>query len=100
MPGRVLVVEDSANSRKLIRLRLSAAYYDVIEASDGAEALELALSQAPDLILLDVIMRGMDGFEVCRRLKLDSATAHCPCGHADGGGEAGRPDAPSGDRRG
>ena len=78
MPGRVLMVEDSATNRKLIRLRLSAAYYDVIEATNGEEALELARSEHPDLVLLDVMMPGIDGYEVCRRLKLDCATAHIP----------------------
>lgn len=78
MPGRVLVVEDSATNRKLIRLRLSAAYYDVIEARNGEEALELAHAEHPDLVLLDVMMPGIDGYEVCRRLKTDSDTAHIP----------------------
>lgn len=78
MPGRVLVVEDSATNRMLIRLRLAAAYYEVIEAADGERALELAHSEAPDMVLLDVMMPGIDGFEVCRRLKHDPATAHLP----------------------
>ncbi len=78
MPGRILVVDDSASARELLRMTLSAAYYDVVEARDGVEALDLAATEEPDLILLDLIMPGIDGFEICRRLKSAPETAHVP----------------------
>ncbi len=78
MPGRVLIVEDSATNRLLLRSRLNQAYYDVVEAENGEQALELVTSERPDLVLLDVMMPGMDGFEVCRRLKSSPETLHIP----------------------
>ncbi len=78
MPGRILVVDDSASARCAIRATLSAAYYDVIEAESGVEALRLAASEEPDLVLLDLVMPGIDGFETCRRLKSAAVTAHVP----------------------
>lgn len=78
MPGRVLIVEDIATNRLILRSRLTQAYYDVIEAEDGRQAIEMAGKEDPDLILLDVMMPGIDGFEVCRRLKSDPATLHIP----------------------
>lgn len=78
MPGRVLIVEDSATNRLILRTRLSQSYYDVIEAEHGEQAIELAVSEHPDIILLDVMMPGIDGFETCRRLKQDPSTLHIP----------------------
>ncbi len=78
MSARILVVDDIAPNVKLLEARLTAEYFDVVTASDGPGALEVAASEAPDLILLDVMMPGMDGFEVCRRLKADRATRHIP----------------------
>lgn len=78
MPGRVLVVDDSTTNRMLIRARLAAEYYEVSEAGDGARALAMAASDPPDLVLLDLGLPGIDGIEVCRRLKGDAATAHVP----------------------
>lgn len=78
MPGRILVVDDIATNRLIARAKLTANYYDVIEAEDGERAIELAVREQPDLILLDVMMPGIDGFETCRRLKAGSATAHIP----------------------
>lgn len=78
MPGCVLVVEDSTTNRLLIRARLKAAYYQVIEAECGERALELAAAERPDLVLLDVVMPGLDGLEVCRRLRADPITAQIP----------------------
>jgi len=65
----VLVVDDSAANRELIRLYLSAIDCDVMLAPDGSSALALIESSPPDLVLLDVRMPGMDGYEVCRRIK-------------------------------
>ena len=56
-------------------MKLTAEYFDVLKASSGMEALEAAKEQQPDIILLDVMMPGMDGFEVCRRLKAMPARA-------------------------
>ncbi|MFQ5566810.1 MAG: PleD family two-component system response regulator [Paracoccaceae bacterium] len=78
MPGRILVVDDVATNRMIARAKLAANYFDVIEAEDGAQAIELAESEQPDLILLDVLMPGIDGFETCRRLKAGRATMHIP----------------------
>ena len=69
MPGRILVVDDVATNRLIARSKLVANYFDVIEAESGEQAIELAEREQPDLILLDVLMPGIDGFETCRRLK-------------------------------
>ena len=63
MPGRVLVVDDVAPNIRLLEAKLSAEYFDVISAANGSDALRLAANDSPDLILLDVMMPGMDGFE-------------------------------------
>ncbi len=76
--GRVLVVDDNAANRLLLRELLEPGGNEVVEAANGHTALELAVSQSPDVVLLDVQMPGLDGFEVCRRLKADEATAAIP----------------------
>lgn len=78
MPARVLVVDDLAPNVKLLSAKLQAEYFDVVTASSGPEALQRVAESQPDLILLDVMMPGMDGFEVCRRLKSDPITTHIP----------------------
>jgi two-component system cell cycle response regulator len=78
MTGRILVVDDIPANLKLLEARLTAEYFDVTTARDGATALDLAHRSVPDLILLDVMMPGLDGFEVCRRLKADPLTVHVP----------------------
>lgn len=78
MTARILVVDDIAANVKLLEAKLSAEYYDVMSAMDGTSALEAAERDQPDIILLDVMMPGIDGFEVCRRLKQSRATAHIP----------------------
>lgn len=78
MSARILVVDDVPSNVKLLEARLAAEYYEVRTAQSGPAALELAPVWAPDLILLDVMMPGMDGFEVCERLKADPATEHIP----------------------
>jgi len=78
MTARVLVVDDIVANTKLLEARLTAEYFEVTTASNGAEALERCRIQEFDIILLDVMMPGMDGFEVCRRLKADTATQHIP----------------------
>lgn len=78
MPGRVLIVDDILPNIKLLEAKLSSEYYDVIAADNGQRALELANRESPDIILLDVMMPGLDGFKVCERLKSDPATTHIP----------------------
>ena len=75
---RVLVIDDEAPIRLLCRVNLEADGMEVLEASDGPTGLEKARNEGPDVILLDVMMPKMDGFEVCRRVKTDPKTAHIP----------------------
>ncbi len=78
MTARILVVDDVAANTRLLEAKLAAEYYQVAAANSGAEAIRQALAWQPDLILLDVMMPEMDGFETCRRLKADPATQHIP----------------------
>ncbi len=78
MSARVLVVDDIAPNVKLLEAKLACEYYDVITAMSGQEALEKVETGKPDIILLDVMMPGMDGFEVCERIKNNPNTAHIP----------------------
>ncbi|MEJ0015421.1 MAG: PleD family two-component system response regulator [Acetobacteraceae bacterium] len=78
MTARILIVDDVPANTRLLEAKLSAEYYQVASAKDGFEALRMALEWQPDLILLDVMMPGMDGFECCRRLKEDPTTLHIP----------------------
>ncbi len=78
MTARVLVVDDILANVKLLQAKLTAEYFEVITAMNGAEALEVAQRSMPDIVLLDVMMPGMDGFEVCRRLKANPVTLHIP----------------------
>ncbi len=74
----MLIVDDIPTNVRLLEARLSAEYYDVLTASSGPEALEICQRGDVDIILLDVMMPGMDGFEVCSRLKADRKTSHIP----------------------
>src|ERR1700757_930294 len=78
MSGRVLVVDDVAANVKLLEAKLSSEYFDVLTAYNGPSALEIAETELPDVILLDVMMPRMDGFEVCRQLKANRRTADVP----------------------
>src|ERR1700723_2137016 len=78
MTARVLVVDDVPTNVKLLEARLSAEYFDVITAMSGGEALAICERAECDLVLLDVMMPDLDGFEVCRRLKANPATHHIP----------------------
>ena len=78
MSARLLIVDDFAPNLKLLEARLSAEYFDVITASNGPEALSICAQGLCDIVLLDVMMPGMDGFEVCRRLKRDPKLQHLP----------------------
>lgn len=78
MTGVILVVDDVPANVKLLEAKLKNEYFDVITAKDGYECLQQATARKPDLILLDVMMPGMDGFECCRRLKQDPEVSHIP----------------------
>jgi len=78
MTARILIVDDVAANLRLLEARLNAEYYQVICAQDGHAAIAQARDWQPDLILLDVMMPDIDGFEVCRRVKADSRTRHIP----------------------
>ena len=78
MTARVLVVDDVPANVKLLEARLSAEYFDVVTAMNGEEALTICERAECDLVLLDVMMPDLDGFEVCRRLKTNPATHHIP----------------------
>ncbi len=78
MTARILVVDDIEANVRLLEAKLTAEYYEVLTASDGPTALAMAAAEKPDIVLLDVMMPGMDGFAVCRRLKDDPETRHMP----------------------
>lgn len=75
---RILVVDDEPEAVELVEFNLKQAGYAVTTAADGAEAIKKARTQPPDLILLDVMLPEMDGFEICKTLRLDAATARVP----------------------
>lgn len=78
MSARILVVDDIEANVRLLEAKLTAEYYEVSAAMDGPTALAMAARDLPDIILLDVMMPGMDGFTVCRKLKEDPTTRHIP----------------------
>jgi two-component system cell cycle response regulator len=78
MTARILIVDDVPANTRLLEAKLAAEYYQVTSARDGFEALAVARDWQPDLILLDVMMPGMDGYECCRLLKDDPITLHIP----------------------
>jgi two-component system phosphate regulon response regulator PhoB len=71
----LLIADDESGIRSLVKMTLQRKQYEILEASDGEEALALARKHHPELVLLDVMMPGLTGFEVCRALKDDPATA-------------------------
>lgn len=78
MSARILVTDDNPLNVKLLSAKLAREYYTVITAENGVQALEKAIAEKPDLILLDVMMPEMDGFEACRQLKANPATQGIP----------------------
>lgn len=76
--GRILVVDDTPLNVRLLSSILEIEGYLVITATNGPDALKLVPESAPDVVLLDVMMPGMDGFEVCQRIKAETASAHLP----------------------
>src|ERR1700674_1897254 len=78
MTARVLVVDDVALNVRLLTAKLASEYFEVVSADNGPSALDMVEAELPDIILLDVMMPRMDGFEVCRRLKANPRTADIP----------------------
>ena len=78
MTARVLVVDDILANVELLEARLSAEYFEVLSAYNGKEALDICGRERVDVVLLDVMMPGMNGFEVCKRIKASPRTAHVP----------------------
>lgn len=78
MTARILVVDDIPANVRLLEAKLSAEYFEVVTATSGTRALEAVSDTRPDIVLLDVMMPGIDGIEVCKRLKADPATHHIP----------------------
>lgn len=78
MSARILVVDDILANVKLLEAKLTSEYFEVLTAIDGPSALEIVQEEMPDIILLDVMMPGMDGFEVCKRIKANPTTEHIP----------------------
>ena len=78
MRPKLLIVDDEADARQMLDYNFTAAGFDVITADSGDAALRFAALHKPDVILLDIILPGMDGFTVCRRLRDQPATARTP----------------------
>ena len=84
MTARVLVVDDVDANVKLLEARLTTEYFEVRTARSGPETLHVCSRERADVVLLDVMMPGMDGFEVCRRLKAEPRSAAYPVDHGHG----------------
>ena len=78
MTQRILVIEDTEDNRQILRDLLSSAGYEIIEAVDGESGVSMAAKELPDLILMDIQLPVIDGYEATRRLKADPATRHIP----------------------
>jgi two-component system, cell cycle response regulator DivK len=78
MSKRILVVEDQDDNRRILRDLLTASGYELIEAVDGEQGVTAAQQERPDLILMDIQLPGIDGYEVTRRIKANEALRHIP----------------------
>ncbi len=78
MSNRILVIEDNEENRRLLRDLLTARGFMVIEALSGEEGVEMAATESPDLILMDIQLPGFDGYETTRRIKAQPALRHIP----------------------
>ncbi len=74
----ILIVEDDPSSRRLLEYILKKADYEVISASNGLAGLRKAREEKPDMVILDIMLPGIDGYEVCDRLRSEEETAHLP----------------------
>lgn len=78
MRKKILVIDDEPLVVEVLKIRLKMNNYEVITASDGTEGIERAVTEKPDLIILDVVMPGLDGYQVCQKLKEDTNTKTIP----------------------
>ena len=78
MPEKILIVDDDLDTLKLVGLILQRHGYDIVAANGGLPALQKAAAERPDIILLDLMMPDLDGYEVTRRLRADTSLAHIP----------------------
>jgi two-component system cell cycle response regulator DivK len=78
MSKRILMIEDTEDNRQILRDLFASTDYELIEAKDGAEGVAIAKSQQPDLILMDIQLPVLDGYEATRRIKADPALCHVP----------------------
>jgi two-component system cell cycle response regulator DivK len=78
MPAKILIVEDHSDSREILRMQIQYLGYEVIEAGNGMEAIEKAVAENPDLIIMDLGLPGINGFETTIRIKQKLKTAHIP----------------------
>lgn len=79
MPARIIIADDYADNRELLRVLLSVVGYEIREATNGRECIELAQSEPPDLVLIDLSMPVLDGWGVLRELRADERTRAIPC---------------------
>jgi DNA-binding response OmpR family regulator len=78
MPKKILIIEDDRSAARLAQYTIQQAGYDVILAYDGYEGLEKTLNEHPDLVILDIMLPGLDGYEVCHRLRAEPETITLP----------------------
>jgi two-component system, OmpR family, alkaline phosphatase synthesis response regulator PhoP len=78
MPEKILIVDDDENARAIVQMLLEDQGYDILIAADGKTAIQLVKEGKPDLVLLDVMMPGMNGYQVCEQIKKDPMTRHIP----------------------
>ncbi len=78
MGKKILVIEDDPATQRLVDYSLMQEGYQIITASNGLEGIRKAIGELPDLVILDVMLPGMDGFEICYRLRSEAATANLP----------------------
>lgn len=78
MTKKILIIEDDPATLRLVDYSLKQEGYQVITASNGLDGMRKALNEAPDLVILDIMLPGLDGYEICYRLRAELSTAHLP----------------------